>query len=79
MNLSSLDINSTVYINISLCAYYKMLWFKCRKILSNKYIHSFWATNDAIKLKTVETVRVYAVTPGNNLEIWRSCFQIIRF
>ena len=32
MNLSSLGINSTVYINDSLCTYYKMLWDKCIKL-----------------------------------------------
>ena len=41
MNLSSLSINSTVYINDSSCTCYKMLWGKCRKLLLNKYIHSF--------------------------------------
>ena len=41
MKLSSLGINSAVYINDSLCTYYKILWGKCRKLLSNKYIHSF--------------------------------------
>ena len=41
MNLSSLGINSTVYINDSLCTCYKMLWGKCRKLLLNKYIYSF--------------------------------------
>ena len=38
MNLSSLGINSTVYINDSLYTYYKILWGKCRKVLLNKYI-----------------------------------------
>ena len=32
MNLSSLGINSAVYINDSLCTYCKMLWGKCRKL-----------------------------------------------
>ena len=32
MNFSSLGINSVVYINDSLCTYYKMLWVKCRKL-----------------------------------------------
>ena len=67
MNLSSLGINSTVYINDSLCTYYKVLWGKCRKLLLNKYIHSFWVTNGTIKLKTVEYGRVYAATHRNNL------------
>ena len=62
MNLSSLGINSVVYINNSLCTYYKMLWGKCMKLLLNKHIHSFWVTNGTIKFKTVENGRVYAVT-----------------
>ena len=41
MNLSSLSINSSAYINDSLYTYYKMLWGKCRKHLLNKCIHSF--------------------------------------
>ena len=41
INLSSLGINSMVYINDSLCTHYKMLCTKCRNFLLNKYIHSF--------------------------------------
>ena len=55
MNLSSLGINTTVYINDSLCTYHKMLWGKCRKLLLNKYIHCFWVTNSAIKLNDVQS------------------------
>ena len=67
MNLSSLGINSTVYINDSLCTYYKMWWGKCSKLLLNKFIYSFWVTNGTIKLKTVENGRVYAITHRNDL------------
>ena len=67
MNLSSFSINSMVYINISLCTYYKMLWGTCRKLLLNKYIYSFWVTNCMIKLKTVENGQVYAITHQNDL------------
>ena len=67
MNLSSLSINSAVYINDSSCIYYKILRGKCRKLLSNKYIHSFWVINGTIKLKTIENEQVYAVTHQNNL------------
>ena len=74
MNFSSLGVNSTVYINDGLCTYYKM-WGECRKLLLNKYIHSFWVTNSTIKLKTIENRRVYAVTET----IWESSLQIMRF
>ena len=62
MNLSSLGINVTVYINDSLCISYKMLWGKCRKLLLNKYIHSFWVTNCTIKLKMGESVLLLTET-----------------
>ena len=67
INLSSLGINSVVYINDSLCTCYKMLWGKCRKLLLNKYFHSFWVTNGTVKLKTVENEPVYAVTHRDDL------------
>ena len=67
MNLSSLGINLTVYINDSFCTYYKMLWGKCSKLLLNKYIYSFWVTNGTIKLKPVENGRFYAITDRNDL------------
>ena len=67
MNLSSLGINSVVYINDSLCTYCKMLWGQCRKLLLNKWIPSFWVTNGTIKFKTVENGRVLAVTHWNDL------------
>ena len=45
-----------------------MLRGKCRRILLNKYIHSFWVTNDTIKLKTVENGKVYVASHQNDLE-----------
>ena len=67
MNLSSLGIDSVVYISDSLCTYYKILWGKFSKLLLNKYIHSFWVTNGTIKLKTIENGQVFAVTHRNDL------------
>ena len=61
-NLSSLGINATVYINDSLCTYYKMLWSKCGKLLLNKYIHSFWVSNGKIKL-IAEWASLYCHSP----------------
>ena len=45
-----------------------MLQGKCRRILLNKYIHSFWVTNGTIKLKTVENGKVYVASHQNDLE-----------
>ena len=62
-----LSINSSVYLNDSLCTDYKILRGKCRKLLLNKYIYSFRVTNGTIKLTTVENGRVHAITHRNDL------------
>ena len=41
LDLSPIGINSTVFINDSLCRYYKNLWAKCKKLWLNKFIHGF--------------------------------------
>ena len=39
-----------VFINESLCLYYKKLWFKCKRLWSAGHIASFWVRNESIKL-----------------------------
>ena len=68
-NLTSLRINKPVYINDSLCAYYKKLWAKCNKLRDNKVIHEFWISNESIKLKVSETDNVNTATHGVDLKV----------
>ena len=68
MDLTSIDINNPIYINDSLCTYYKMLWRKCKSLRTNKLIHSFWVTKGPIRLKTVENGRTYGITHLSDLE-----------
>lgn len=42
MDLTLLGISSLVFINDIRCQYYKFHWRKCRKLLTNKFIDSFW-------------------------------------
>ena len=58
LNLPSIGINLAVYINNSLCRYYKNLWAKCKKLWLNKFIHGFWTSNGFIRLKLTETGNV---------------------
>ena len=44
-NLTSLGINKPIYINDSLCTYYKKLWAKSKKLRDNKVIHAFSISN----------------------------------
>ena len=39
------------FINESLCGYYKLLWSKCKKLLLDEKIASFWVTNETVKIK----------------------------
>ena len=43
-----------IYINESLCKYYKFLWYKCRLLLSRNCIDSFWVTNGSLRIKSVD-------------------------
>ena len=40
-----------VFINESLCDYYKLLWSKSKKLFLEKRIASFWVTNETVKIK----------------------------
>ena len=76
MDLTSIGINTPVYINDSLYTYYQMLWRKCKSLRTSKLLHSFWETNGSIRLRTVENGRTSVIIhlgyleglfPGNEL------------
>ena len=57
-----------VRLNDSLCSYYKMLWRKCKKLWSSKYIHAFWVFNGTLRLKLTENGRVHMITHSQDLD-----------
>ena len=67
-NLTWLGINMPVYINDSLCIYYKKLWAKCKKLHNNKLIYAFWISNSSIKLKVSENGIIHVITHDLDLE-----------
>ena len=50
-DFSSMNVQGPVYINNSLCSYYKFLWSKCKSLRNGNFIHSFWVTNGLIHIK----------------------------
>ena len=68
MNLCSIGINNSVFINDSLCSHYKMLWRKWKKLWSSKYIHAFWVSNGTLRLKLTESGRVHIITHSQDLD-----------
>ena len=68
MNLRLVGINNPIFINDSLCSYYKMLWRKWKKLWSSKYIHVFWVSTGTLRLKLTENVRVHTITHSQYLD-----------
>ena len=50
-----------VFINESLCSYYKLLWSKCKKLYLEKKIASFWVTTGTVKIKLLND-QVHSIT-----------------
>ena len=46
-----LSSGTKVFINESLCGYYKLLWSKYKELFLEKKIVSFWVTNGTVKIK----------------------------
>ena len=55
-----------VFVNQSLCPYYKSLWSKSKKLLSLGKIHSFFVSNSTIKLKLQENGEPVAITHSSD-------------
>ena len=54
--------NNKLFINRSLCPYYKMLWSKSKKLHSLSKIHSFFISGDTIKIRVNENSSPLSIT-----------------
>ena len=52
---------SKIYINNSLCPYYRRLWNECKKILNNKKTYSYFTVN-SVRIKQVENGPYKSIT-----------------
>ena len=55
-----------IYINESLCPYYKNFWTQCRKLWDAKEILPFWVCNGSIRVKLVNE-NLSIITHGRDL------------
>ena len=51
-----------LYINKSLCPYYKVIWTKSKKLHSLGKIHSFFTSSDTIKIRVSENSSLLSLT-----------------
>ena len=68
LTLEDLELpgNSKLFINKSLCPYYKMLWSKSKKLHSLSKIHSFFISGNTIKIRINESSSPLSKTHVDN-------------
>ena len=62
------ETNSKVFVNESLCKYYKLLWSQCKSLWNDKMIFAFWTTNASLKLKFRQDGRVHTISHLEDLK-----------
>ena len=53
---------TAIFINESLCSYYKMLWSKCKKLWEKRLIYLYFTSNGNIRYRIRENGNVHTVT-----------------
>ena len=60
--------NTRLFVNQSLCSYYRLLWSKSKKLLSMGKINNFHISNDTIKIKIQEGSTPLSITHNTDFE-----------
>ena len=61
--------NTSLFINPSLCSYYKYLWSKCKALWSGELISSFWVSNGSLRIKLGDDT-VKSATHKDDLKVF---------
>ena len=62
------ETNSKVFVNKSLCKYYKLLWSQCKWLCNDKMMFAFWTTNGSLKLKFRQDGCVHTISHFEDLK-----------
>ena len=57
-----------IFINQSLCKYYRILWSKCKKLYSLGKCHTFYVSNGNIKIKITENSQPLTITHSSDFD-----------
>ena len=60
-----------IYVNESLCPYYRVLWAKYKKLHHLQKIFSFYTSNGSVKIKINENDKGITSTPGHLFPVMR--------
>ena len=59
-----------IYINESLCKYYKYMWWKCSLLQTRGSIQSFWVKNESIRIRQ----HLLLIMKTWNVLFWKKIF-----
>ena len=62
MNDFGYEEKNKIFINESLCPYYRVLWAKCKRLHQLQHIFTFYISNGSIKIKINENDKAIAIT-----------------
>ena len=70
LDLTELDFpeGTGIFLNESLCAYYRGLWNKCKNFKDMGKLHVFFVSNGTIKVKMLENDRAKPITHAADLK-----------
>ena len=70
LDMDELDLpaGTKIFINQSLCPYYKVLWSKSKRLRDLEKIHSFYISNNGIKIRIRESSKPIIITHVADLE-----------
>ena len=63
--------NNSIFINPSLCPYYRMLWSKSKRLLDLGKINNFYVSSGKIKIRIQENSKPLSIT---HVEDFKKCF-----
>ena len=70
-DIEGMTENTKIFINESLCPYYRLLWSKCKDLFSKNVIYRFWTTNGTVRVKKSESSPVKVILHEDDLEEFR--------
>ena len=70
MSFTDIDLptGTKIYINESLCSYYRWLWSNCKKLKNANIIHTFYTVNGTVKVKVSDDGRARNITHMEDLK-----------
>ena len=60
--------SNSIFVNPSLCPYYRMLWSKSKRLLDLGKINNFFVSSGKIKIRLQENSRTLAITHVENFK-----------